>query len=341
MEGEKENFEIQKKGLLSKIGISKFLQFRFNIWIVRFLPLCLSRAYLSFLGFAYYFMNGHEKRIIEESISAVLKDRHDPKTIRKITGSTIKGIFTHYHEKLLTAYADHNWIRTFVCQNVRLKNQEILDSALAEGRGVILITGHFGAVEFLPVILGLRKYKTAMIVRFKTSRLKQALMQRAEHHEIRLLDTQEGNVSFAALRALKENRILITECDEFDAWKPHQDKTTHLFGLRSPVDRTLDALHKKYRSPVVFGLLQRSWNGTYSLEFEKVTEAKEAGPEISVAERALGILEKYIYTYPEQWYQWKGAGLYFGLQLQNQLGQHNANYSPGYMAPANPVLAAG
>lgn len=323
--------------LFGKVGLSRFLQWRVNTYIVRFLPLVISRAYLCLLGYIYYLFNNEEKKIIEDAIGAILRKRHDIEEIKRITVLAIKGIFTHYHEKLLMAYADYKRLRSFVFQNIQMRNQELLDVALKKGRGVILVTGHFGAVEFMPVTLALRQYPLAMIARFKTKKLKKALLERAKPYGVRLLDADSGNISFAALGALKENRVLITECDEFSTWKPHKNKTAVLFGFTSPVDRTLDALQRKYRSPVIFALLKRGWNGTYVLEFHDVTEGREAKQGSSIAERALAILENYVYTYPEQWYQWKTAGLFLRPQLQAAMEQSNEVGSAGHLSFPHPI----
>ncbi|MDO9463341.1 MAG: lysophospholipid acyltransferase family protein, partial [Deltaproteobacteria bacterium] len=283
--------------------------------------------------------------------------RYQPKEIKWVTELAIKGIFTHYHEKLFMTYTNYNWLRSFIFQNIRLKNQGLLDAALKKGRGVILVTGHFGAVELIPLTLAMRNYPVTTIVRFKTRRLKKALLERAMPCGIRLLDAGTENVTFAALGTLKENRILLTECDEFEAWRPHKDKSTEFLGVTLPVDRTLDALQRKYQSPVIFALLKRGWNGTYVLEFHDVTESKEttclradlsaeaaqAGTHrqergFSVAERALSILENYIYTYPEQWYQWKQAGLFLRPLPQGVMGETDEVKGAGHLSPSRPVF---
>jgi lauroyl/myristoyl acyltransferase len=353
------------KRMFGKIGLSRFLQWRINTYIVRLLPLALSRMYLCLLGCIYYALNREERKVIEETIGAVLRGKYRPEEIKRVTVLAIKGIFTHYHEKLLMAYAYHK-LRSSVFQNIRLRNQELLDAALKKGRGVILVTGHFGAVEFMPAILALHKYPLAMIVRFKTQRLKSVLLERARQYGVRLLDASTGNISFAALSALRDNKVLITECDEFDKWRTYKDKTTVLFGVTSPVDRTLDALQRKYQSPVIFALLKRGWNGTYVLEFHDITEDKEtaclhadlsagaaqdglsarnaqAGTPrqkrgFSIAERALSILENYIYTYPEQWYQWKQAGLF--LRMHGVMEQSDEVASAGYLSSPYPVFVS-
>lgn len=328
------------KWIFGKVGLSRFLQWRVNTYIVRFLPLALSRAYLCFLGCIYYALNREERKVIEKAIGTILRGKYRPEEIKRVTELAIKGIFTHYHEKLLNAYANYKWLCSFVFQNIRLRNQELLDAALKKGRGVILVTGHFGAVEFMPATLALRNYPLAMIVRFKTRRLKEASLERTRQHDVQLLDADSENIMFAALSTLKENKIFITECDEFGAWRAHKDRSrsTEFLGVTSPVDRTLDALQKKYQSPVVFALLKRGWNGTYVLEFHDVTEGKETKQGFSIAERALSILENYIYTYPEQWYQWKQAGLF--LRMQGVMEQSDEVASAGYLSSPHPVFVS-
>jgi len=329
------------KRIFGKIGLSRFLQWRINTYIVRFFPLALSQAYLCFLGCIYYALNKGERKVIENTIAAIFKGRCHPKEIKRTTELAIKGIFTHYHEKLLMAYANYKWLRSFVFKNIRLSNQELLDAALKKGRGVILVTGHFGAVEFMPLTLALHNYPLTMIVRFKTRRLKKALLERARPCGVRLLDAGTENITFAALRTLKENRILLTECDEFEAWRPHKDRSTEFLGVTSPADRSLDALQKKYQSPVIFVLLKRGWNGTYIMEFHDVAEDKETKQGFSIAERALPILGNYIYTYPEQWYQWKQAGLFLRPLLQGVMGETDEVKGTGHLSSPHPVFVPG
>ncbi|MGA9755423.1 MAG: hypothetical protein WBV23_09810, partial [Desulfobaccales bacterium] len=88
------------------------------------------------------------------------------------------------------------------------------------GKGVILVTGHFGAVEFLPGALALNGYPTSMICRFQTNRLRESMGERAEAVGLHLIDADEGNIILSAMQALKKGGILITECDEFDEWRP-------------------------------------------------------------------------------------------------------------------------
>ena len=68
----------------------------------------------------------------------------------------LRGIFDHYFEKMLTAYWGFGKMRNFLLKQVRLSHADLLERSLEEGRGVILSTAHFGAVEFLPAALSFR-----------------------------------------------------------------------------------------------------------------------------------------------------------------------------------------
>ncbi|UCE83861.1 MAG: lysophospholipid acyltransferase family protein [Deltaproteobacteria bacterium] len=314
-------------------GLSRFLQYRFNTLILSWLPMRVGRGYLGLLGRIYYFFNQEEKQQIKRNLIAVIRrlPRTEPMdlTIRR----TFRGIFAHYYEKLLTAYGRYDKVYRFLKKRVELESRQLLDEALSKGKGVILVTGHFGAVEFLPSILALNGYKVTMVVRFKTKRLKRALNRRAARLGITLLDASNGNgVIFTACQALKSNQILITECDEFEAWRPDRKRTTSFLGCTSPLDRTLDLLQRRYDSPVIMGLVCRASGNRYGLKLHSLNGVQHWPETESLSKRALEVLEWYIYLAPDQWYQWKQVRVALGDQLFKET-------RPIHAAEANRILS--
>jgi KDO2-lipid IV(A) lauroyltransferase len=85
-------------------------------------------------------------------------------------------------------------------------------------------------VEFLPAALAFKGYKVAIICRFQTSRLRDTLVARAKQVDLEVIDSENGNCLLAALRALKQGRIIITEADEFDEWKAKDDHQISFLG---------------------------------------------------------------------------------------------------------------
>jgi lauroyl/myristoyl acyltransferase len=303
--------------IFGRLGLSRFVQWRFNTILIGLLPQTLGRAYLDLLGKVYYFFNREEKEEIKRNLSAVTQRLSIRVPVDKVVCRTLEHIFIHYYEKLYTAYGHYDQVCQFIRKQVKLEGgQNILDEALSQGRGLILTTGHFGAVEFLPSVLALNGYPVTMVVRFKTKRLKRALNQRAARLGITLLDANAGeNVIFGALRALRSNQILITECDEFEAWRPCRNRSTRFFGCSSPLDRTLDLLHRRYNSPVIMGLVCRVNRSSYELKLHSLSGTSHGAEAPIISERALSVLEQYIYLAPHQWYQWEQVRVILGTEI--------------------------
>jgi lauroyl/myristoyl acyltransferase len=299
------------------------------------------RAYLGLLGRLYFFFNREEKEKIRRNLSAVTRRLPRKEPTELLVHRTFQGIYAHYHEKLLIAYAHFGRVCRFLLKHVELEGQKILDEALSQGRGVILVTGHFGAVEFLPLFLALKGYPVTMVVRFKTERLKRALTRRGASKGITLLDANtDENVIFSALQALKSNQILITECDEFDAWRPYRNRSTRFLGCSCPLDRTLDLLQRRYDSPAIMGLVRRARGNRYGLKLHYLGGVNYQSQPASISQQALEILERYICALPDQWYQWKQVRIILGTKLFEETRPIHAIESDRSVSLADSALHA-
>jgi Kdo2-lipid IVA lauroyltransferase/acyltransferase len=307
------------------LNLSKFFQMRLNSWLIRFLPFFISRYYLITLGRLYYFFNRKEKHLIENTIAFVLERSLSNAELHRTMRETFKGIFDHYHEKLYLAYAPLKRVRKFFAKKMSFEGEAALQQALALGKGAILATGHFGAVEFLPAALAFQGYKVAMICRFQTSRLRDSLVEKAKQVNLEVIDSDKGNCLLAALKALKQGRIIITEADEFDEWKAKDNRQISFLGAQLEYDRALDVLSKRSGSPVVSALVSRSGKG-YTLRLTPVA-SQEPTP-FKVGEKSLEILEEMCKQRPTQWYQWKKFGKMIRPQLEAALPQLHATAAP-------------
>ncbi|MEA1867351.1 MAG: hypothetical protein U9N19_04525 [Thermodesulfobacteriota bacterium] len=245
------------------------------------------------------------------------------------------GIFDHYFEKLVMAHRPLSEMIDFLRLRLHIQNKACLDKIAKTGKGCILVTGHFGAVEFLPLSLAMNGYKIALICRFKTKKLKEELIKKAKEFDVILIDAAEPKVTFKALRAIKNGRILITECDEFSEWRPHPDKQISVFGHKMPQDRTLDFLQRRAKVPALLGLIRRE-KGGFTLCIDPLADGGKYEP-LSV--RAWNRLEDYILSYPQQWYQWKDAATALSEHI---VPDNKKNTREVRLIPSEcPVLSAG
>ncbi|MBW2142042.1 MAG: lysophospholipid acyltransferase family protein, partial [Deltaproteobacteria bacterium] len=182
---------------------------------------------------------------------------------------------------------------------------ENLDQALSEGKGAILVTGHYGAVEFIPAILSFKGYKVTAMVHCNSKALRRILEERAARLGIKLLDPKSETVFFSAIQHLKEGRILLTQCDEISMWRPYQNRKINFLGLEVGLDRCLDIMARKSRAPVLFGLNHRRGQRRYELVIEQPSGHPATRGLDLVSAQCLTLLESYIYMNPPAWYEWK------------------------------------
>ncbi len=306
-------------------NLSKFCQAKLNVWLFRLLPFFASRWYLFQLGKMYYFLKRREKALIQATIQHVVGGELEPSSLKALIKDTFRGIIDHYHEKLFVAYSNFPRLLKFLKNRIRLNGEAELQEILAQGRGMILVTGHYGAVEFLPGALAVRGYPVTMICRFQTNRLRKSLQKRAEAVGLQLVDSDEGNVFLAAIKALKHGRILITECDEFDEWRP-ADQEISFLNCSLTGDRTLDILQRRSGAPVVTALMQRNGTKHYTMNLVPVHMTAE---EKITGQACLKVLEASVQAYPAHWYQWKKLGQMLDLNPEVLNDYHEG----GHLAP--------
>ncbi|HEY9595150.1 MAG TPA: hypothetical protein VHE79_11770 [Spirochaetia bacterium] len=285
-----------------KLKISVFFQSPVNVFLFRHMSPRLAQRYLHAIGFLYYLVNRHEKRVIERNIRDMLAGQ-DERYIRAVVRESFKGIFTHYFEKMFSAYIDYRTVRRYVDGHFTVEGVDILRRALEKGKGCILVTAHWGAVEFIPWVLHANNIPTSVILECATARLARNLQKQVACHNTELLSSEYGgSVLLRAMESLRSNRVLMTECDEVDTWHRRRSHTISLFGKELFFDNTIDIISHRSGAPVVAAFLRRRGSSHYTLYLEDVSVQRASE---SRARDCLELWQKYVTSAPEQWYQWK------------------------------------
>ena len=314
------------------LNLSKFCQAKFNVFLFKFLPFWVSRWYLFQIGKIYYLFKRREKALIQATIRYILGEGLETHSLKTLIKAAFRGIIDHYHEKLFVAYSNFPRLLKFLKKRIKLSGEEELQEVLAKGRGIILVTGHYGAVEFLPGALAVRGYPVTMICRFQTNALRESLQKRAEAVGLHLVDSDDGNVFLAAVKALKNGRILITECDEFDEWRPTEGQNVSFLNCTLTGDRTLDILRKRSGAPIVTALMQRNGRKSYTLNLVPVLT--NPAERTATGQACLQVLEAAIEATPAQWYQWKKFGQMLDLEPEARHDyQESGNLAPELQLP--------
>ncbi|MGO9309473.1 MAG: lysophospholipid acyltransferase family protein [Spirochaetia bacterium] len=285
-----------------KLKISVFFQSPANVFLFRHMSPRIAQSYLHSIGRLYYLINRKDKRVIEKNVREVLHGQ-DEGYVRKVVRETFKGIFTHYFEKMFSAYLDYGTVRSYVDRHFKVEGAHLLTEALEQGKGCILVTTHWGAVEFIPWVLHTQGVPTSVILECATAKLAKSLGEKVSHTGTELISSEHcKSVFLRAMQSLKANRVLMTQCDEVDAWRRRRSHTISLFGKELFFDNTIDVLAHRSGAPVVAAFLKRTGGHRYTLILEDVSVQR--APQ-STARDCLSLWEKYVSQYPEQWYQWK------------------------------------
>jgi lauroyl/myristoyl acyltransferase len=287
--------------------LSTFIQKKTFIYLYLTLGWEAAKVIIFFLGRLYFFLNREEKRRIFQVFDEVMARERPSPDLEKTRKKIIAGIFAHYYEKMFIAFEEPRKASRFLHTSILDPNSRVLLETLGKKKGVLMVTGHYGAIEFIPTLLAVKGFPVSMIAKFKTERLKKKIFAQAEKYRLRMIDaSQNGGVIQRAIQELRENRILVTECDEMEEWRPSGKETISFLGQRTGLDRTINTIRKRSGAEIVFALIHRFNLNQYQLRlytYEDMQTSLKNTP-VSVGETVLKFLEQQIYAHPEQWYQW-------------------------------------
>lgn len=211
-------------------------------------------------------------------------------------GKITRRMFVHFAECLWELSRMH----CFVPQLDR-EARRTLDEALAEGKGVVMISGHIGNWELLGQAIAAAGYPIATIAKPSYDpRVTRWLEQWRSARGLQIVWRDETNAGRSILRVLRQNSLMGFLIDQ-------NTKTAGeyvpFFGRPAFTPTTPAAIALRTRAPIVFCWHHRR-HGLHKLNFERLSHASsgDAKRDVTALTALLNErLEKAIRTAPEQW----------------------------------------
>jgi len=292
-----------------QLSLSSFLQWKINILLCQKLGWNFAFFYIMVLGNLYFLFKRKEKKKIKEAVKIVFGKQKGQSEKRAIVRGVFKGIVWHYYEKIFNVYTSIERLKNFFSRSIKPDGIPTIEQGIAKGKGVLLITGHFGGIEFIPKYLAAQNFPVTILAKFSSEHLKNISFEQAKKLSINLIDANNcPNVVKAIIHDLKQNRIVITQCDEIEEWRPSISKEVSFLGNRIYLDKTINTLIRRGNTSVVFAVMHRSNNQLYRFiahRWDEILNSSDQIQNTTSGEKVLKLLEQYIYQYPEEWYQWK------------------------------------
>jgi len=189
-------------------------------------------------------------------------------------------------------------------ERVEIIGEENLKGALSRGRGVILVSGHFGNFPLMLARLALSGYKTAGIMRFmRDQRVERLLLKKRDYFGIRTIYSQPRKACVdSSIRSLRNNELLFIPIDQnFGTGGVFVD----FFGRKAATATGPVILAQRTKAAILPCFIVRQKDDTHQIIFEPVLELKEGqNPRETIIiniQRLTSIIESYIRKYPAQW----------------------------------------
>ncbi|MDH5358075.1 MAG: LpxL/LpxP family Kdo(2)-lipid IV(A) lauroyl/palmitoleoyl acyltransferase [Gammaproteobacteria bacterium] len=183
-------------------------------------------------------------------------------------------------------------------KRVRYEGLEHLDTALAKGKGVILLTGHFTSMELGGRLIMLKTPCYVMFRELNNPLFNAVMMKSRTHHSegIVLRDDPRSMV-----RALRKNKVVWYAPDQ--DFGPKMSLFARFFGVQAATVPATARIVKMSGAAVIPFVPRREKDGSYTLSLGEPLRDYPTGDDLADAQRINDLIEQEVRKSPAQ-YLW-------------------------------------
>lgn len=264
-----------------------------------------ARQLNSVVAFIFYYLIPVRKKTVFNNLHLAFPNWDESK-IKKTAWENYKSIAVTFIEILLLEN-----LSTYELTNaVNCPNKNLIVNKFNEGKGVILLSAHFGNWEFVALSVAQQiGIPFSVIIKPQSNKFVSDRMNKYR--------TKWGNkivplgMSVRTIyQELKAKKIIAMVADQRG---PADGMRVNLFGIQSATYDGPATLAVKTGAPMIYGIGVRQSDYSYLLELEEIDmnnlPENEEEKIKEITQRHTSILERIIRQYPEQWFwmhnRWK------------------------------------
>lgn len=275
----------------------EYILFILFSWCFGLIGLKLSRKFATILALLFFYLIPIRKKVVFNNLKIAFPE-NDFSTNKKLAFRIyISFSITLVEIMCLPFLSKEELTNAIVCSN-----PEMIVNKFNEGRGVILLSSHFGNWEYIAISVAVQiQLPFSVVVKPLRNSLVYDWMNRAR--------TKFGNEVVPlglsirkTYQTLKEKKIIAMVADQRG---PAEGVRVDFFGKKVSVYSGPAALALKTGAPLICGIAVRDKNYKYKTELVEIS--KDNLPEseeekiLAISQRYTSYLEKVIREHPEQW----------------------------------------
>lgn len=294
-------------------------------YIFRLFPLYFSLYIGKLFGVLMYIFYNKRRRIAYSNLRAAFSKEYLPKEIKRINKSCFLNLALTIIEILRLPKLNSEYIKKYI----QIEGKENIDKALSRGKGVILVTAHFGNWELLALVEAMIGYPMKVLAREqKPPQLNRMLNRYREAKGCKVIP--KGIQIREIIHSLKNNQVVGILVDQ-DAGQ--NGVYVDFFNRPTSTPRGLISIASKTGASIIPVFIIRKTGSYHKMIMEKPLELETDVAEESQADSSRklesakkmrfsdgvnlqkfnSVLEKYIEKYPSQWLwlhkRWKSTPL--------------------------------
>ncbi len=185
---------------------------------------------------------------------------------------------------------------------IKLENESVINKALEQGNGAIILFAHVGNWELYPTIFDMLKVKgMAISAEIGDKRLDRLLDETRSSEHLRTIHRGDKSSAREMLSCFRNNEILVFGIDQ-----DTRVKTVYVdfFGRKAATAIGAATFAQRFDAPVIAGFGARLEDGTHQYRFELLSESPYKKTKEEIEELTADFnkaLENHVKIYPDQW----------------------------------------
>lgn len=294
--------------------MTKLRAFRLAAAIIPFIPLWLAYPGARLIGGLIWAFGGERRRRVERNLRHVPTLMGDPVALHRAA----RGVFEHMTLNYLDFLRGSRLTPEQVLAGWTTEGEELITELVSQGRGLVVVSAHFGNFEYGASRLGAIGYRmTTPVERMRPEALYEWFCETREHHNLHVLPADSRETLRAMKNALERNELVLVAADRYIIGSSIE---VPFFGEPARLPTSPFALALKMGAPIAASFSWRLGPGRShgvvipldiqpqetkeSKETTAKTQAPQTRGEDGIA-RAVQCyveqLEQIITAYPEQW----------------------------------------